>query len=100
MGERKMLTTTLKRIKAQSPCQYGYKKLLVSLGKTKADDEPIAFVIILESNGLEDALWCLQAESENIDIQKRARLFAVFCARQNEHLLTDERSKNAIIVAE
>ena len=31
---------------------------------------------------------------------KELRLFAVFCARQVEHLLSDERSRNAIDVAE
>ncbi len=32
--------------------------------------------------------------------EKSLRLFAVWCARQVEHLMTDERSKNAISVAE
>ena len=31
---------------------------------------------------------------------RELRLFAVFCARQVEHLLTDQRSKDAILVAE
>jgi hypothetical protein len=31
---------------------------------------------------------------------KELRLFAVFCVRSVEHLLTDQRSKNAIEVAE
>ncbi len=31
---------------------------------------------------------------------RELRLVAVFCARQNQHLLTDERSLNAIDVAE
>lgn len=32
--------------------------------------------------------------------EKELRLFAVFCARSVEHLLTDDRSRNAIAVAE
>lgn len=38
--------------------KYGYLKLLDFLGKTKPDDEPLPLVTILESNGLEDAIWC------------------------------------------
>jgi hypothetical protein len=98
--ENEMLTTTLEKIREKSPCQEGWKKLLATLNKTKADSEPVSFIQILDSNGLNDALWCLRAEPENKSVQKKARLFAVFCARQHEHLLTDERSKNAINVAE
>lgn len=43
-------------------------------------------------------LWV--ATRAGILTDKELRLFAVFCARQVEHLLTDERSKNAIDVAE
>ena len=95
-----MLTTTTEKIRAQSPCNDGYRKLLTSLEKTKPDSEPVSFIKILESNGLNDALWCLRAELENKEVQKNARLFAVFCARQHEHLLTDEYSILAINVAE
>jgi hypothetical protein len=52
-----MITTTLNRIKANSPCESGWKKLLKHLGKTKADDAPLSFATILKSNGLDDALW-------------------------------------------
>lgn len=53
--------TTLNAIRAHSPCQDGWTKLLAHLGKTKADDEPLRISTILESNGLDDALWCLRA---------------------------------------
>lgn len=55
------LTITLNAIRAKEPCTKGYAKLLAYLGKTKADDEPLSFETILESNGLDDALWCLRA---------------------------------------
>ena len=55
------ITTTLSAIRKHHPCKDGWEKLLASLGKTKADDEPLAFGVILESNGLDDALWCLRA---------------------------------------
>jgi hypothetical protein len=62
-----MLTTTLNDIRKHSPCQDGWEKLLKHLGKTKADDEPVSFETILESNGIDDALWCLQALPEELD---------------------------------
>jgi hypothetical protein len=92
-----MITTTLKRIKAHSPCESGWKKLLKHLGKTKADDAPLPFAVILKSNGIEDALWCCRCEPQ---YQKEWRLFAVWCVRQQAHLLTDQRSKDALDVAE
>ncbi|OZB49425.1 MAG: hypothetical protein B7X60_01300 [Polynucleobacter sp. 39-45-136] len=91
------MKTTLNQIREHRPCSGGWEKLLKHLGKTKADDEELSILTILDSNGLDDALWCLRAV-EGHDIEKRS--FAVFCAKQVEHLLTDERSRNAIAVAE
>ena len=91
------LTTTLNRIREHSPCESGWKKLLAHLGKTKADDEPLPYSVILESNGLEDALWCCRAEPQ---YSKEWRLYAVWCARQVRHLMADERSIKALEVAE
>ena len=92
-----MITTTLNRIREHSPCHEGWAKLLRHLGKTKADDEPLPFSVILESNGLDDALWCCRAEPQHT---KEWRLFAVRCARRVQHLMTDERSIDALDVAE
>ena len=92
-----MAQTTLKRIREHSPCDPGWKKLLRYLGKTQADDEPLSLMTVLESNGLDDALWCLQA-CDGID--RKARLFAVWCVRQVQHLLTDSRSLAALDMAE
>ena len=92
-----MITTTLNRIREHSPCHEGWLKLLRHLGKTKADDKPLPFAVILESNGLDDALWCCRAEPQHA---KEWRLFAVRCARRVQHLMTDERSIDALDVAE
>jgi hypothetical protein len=89
--------TTLKKIREHGPCAGGWAKLLRHLGKTQADDEPLALVTILDSNGLDGALWCLRACD---DIEKEARLYAVWCARQVQHLLTDPRSLTVLDVAE
>jgi len=92
-----MITTTLNRIREHSPCSDGWTKLLKHLGKTQADDEPVSYLTILDSNGLDDALWCCRAEPQ---YAKEWRLYAVWCARQVEHLMTDQRSKDALDVAE
>lgn len=89
--------TTLNQIRSHSPCQSGWAKLLKTLNKTQADDEPLTMDVILASNGLNDAIWCLRAMP---DADRLCRLFAVFCAKQNMHLLTDACSIKAIEVAE
>jgi len=89
--------TTLNDIRAHSPCSGGWSKLLNTLGKTKADDKPLSLLTILDSNGLDDALWCARAFKEH---DCDFRLFAVWAARQVQHLMTDPRSLNALDVAE
>ena len=91
------MKTTLNKIRACSPCASGWTMLLKNLGKTKPDDEPLAITTILDSNGLDDALWCLRAVEGH---QREMRLYAVDCARSVQHLMTDQRSITAIDVAE
>jgi len=74
------MTTTLNKIREHSPCKEGWEKLLNTLGKTKADDEELSLLTILDSNGLVDTLWCLRAV-EGYDTEIRG--FARFCAMQN-----------------
>lgn len=90
------ITTTLNRIREHSPCREGWEKLLHNLGKTKADDEPLPFFIILASNGLDDALWCCRAEPQHASVWRH---FAVDCAESVKHLMTDPRSLKALEVA-
>lgn len=89
--------TTLNKIRTNQPCSDGWKKLLRNLKKTKSDDEPLSIITILDSNGIEDAIWCLHTVDS---IDRDARLFAVWCARQVQHLMPDQRSINALDVAE
>lgn len=56
--------TTLNAIRKHQPCKEGWEQLLEYLGKIKADDEPLDLLTILDSNGLDDALWCLRALPE------------------------------------
>lgn len=92
-----MITITLNKIKAHDPCQDGWKTLLASKGKTKADNVEFPLIDVLDSNGLDDALWCLRCLPEHND---KWRLLAVSFARGVEHLMQDKRSINALEVAE
>jgi len=74
--------TTLSEIRAQRPCEDGWRKLLDHLGKTGADDEPLHLMTVLESNGLDDALWCLRVPS----LERLSRHFQAWCAEQVLHL--------------
>jgi hypothetical protein len=91
------ITTTLNRIREHGPCEDGWRKLLSGLGKTAPDDEPLPFARIVEINGIDDALWCCRAEPQQA---KEWRLFAVWCTRQIQHLMKDQRSLDALDVAE
>ena len=95
-----MLTTTFHLLRKHNACKDRYTVLREAL--TRGDDEPITLIEILDSNGLADALWALRAvpDEQAAERDKLARLFACWCVRQIWHLLTDERSRTAIEVAE
>lgn len=91
------MRTTLNSIRRHSPCRDGWEKLLRHLDKTQPDDEPLLIKTILGSNGLIDALWCLRAVEGHA---QEMRLYAVWCARRIQHLMSDPRSVAALDVAE
>ena len=93
----KPIMITLNRIRAYDPCNSGWSKLLAAKGKTKADDEEFPLADILETNDLDDCLWALRCTPK--DTHHLWRKFAVWSARQVEHLMEDERSKAALNVA-
>ena len=76
-------TTTLAAIRAASPCESGWKKLLAALGKTKADSEPLDLLTVLNSNGLDDALWVMSFAMPDARL---ARHFQAWCAEQVLHI--------------
>ena len=100
-------TVTLKQLRDNKACIDGYNRLVCYLKGVKYVDKSsyirfkhesdIPLLTILESNGLDDALWCLKCNSE---WERDARLFAVWCARQVEHLTDDVRVKNCNDVSE
>lgn len=79
--------TTLNEIRAHAPCKDGWEKLLAHLGKTKADDEPLTLMTVLESNGFDDATWCLRAAS----LDRLSRHFQAWCAEQVLHHFEADR---------
>ncbi len=104
---------TLQALRKARACTAGYNRLVRTIqGKEFNDADagrethirfaykaPISILAILESNGLDDAMWALRC-IENSGTDRDIRLFAVWCARQVSHLLTDPRSTNALDVAE
>lgn len=76
-------TTTLKLIRDAWPCKESWAELLKHLGKTKADDEPLSLLTVLDSNGLDDALWVL---SNAMPDDRLARHFQAWCAEQVLHI--------------
>ena len=85
-------TTTLAAIRAASPCEPGWKKLLAALGKTKADSEPLDLLTVLNSNGLVDALWVMSFAMPDARL---ARHFQAWCAEQVLASWTEQDAENA-----
>ena len=96
MTEHK-ITFTLAEIRKHSPCADGWKRLNKTLGADYGDDKPITIEQIIESNDINDALWCLRATPTKT--YSLWRHFAIDCANQVKHLMSDIRSTNALDVA-
>lgn len=95
------MKTTLNKIRECDPCEDSWRKLLKSLGKTEADDEDLSILTILESNGLDDALWALRAVK---GYDREIRLLACDYAEHVLHIFeeachNDKRPRNAIEVS-
>ena len=86
----KEITTTLAKIHEHEPCKSGWVKLHKSLGGIKSYGlhTPIKFSQIAESNGLDDAVWCLRSICP--EHEKEVRLFAADCAESVLHLYEKE----------
>lgn len=106
-----MTTTTLKDLRKHDACISGYNRLACHVTGNEFNparntyvrlrhDEPIPLATILASNDLDDALWALRACKQTPELVRAERLFAVWCARQVAHLMTDPRSIAAMDVAE
>ena len=92
-----MITITLNKIREHHPCASGWLMILAARGGAEADfDEPFPLSFALESNGLDDTLWALRCLPEHGSLWRK---YAVWCARQVQHLMTDQRSVDALDVA-
>ena len=99
------MTTTLRKIRADRPCgvrlkdgqRVGYLKLKHHLGEGYGDDTPVDITAIIDSNGLDYALWCLCAVNGHA---REMLLYAVWCARQVPSLIEVPRSVTALDGAE
>ena len=92
-----MITITLQQIEAHNPCVSGWTKVLRANGGANADrTQPFALASVLDSNDLADTLWCLRCLPEYDAVW---RLYAVWCARQVQRLMADQRSIRALNVA-
>ena len=106
-----MITTTLKALRKHDACIDGYNNIACHVAGKEYNSEretyvrhrhndPIPLAVILDNNGLDDALWALRACEQTPEMVRAERLFAVWCARQVQHLMTDVRSIDALDVAE
>ena len=97
-----MPTTTLAEIKKHDPYESVWKKLLKNLGGIRkyGKDTPLTLLQILDSNGLDDALWALRAFGD----KRFARLLVCDYAEHVLHLFKaeypeDKRPQQAIEVS-
>lgn len=90
-----MITITLKQIQACRPCTSGWNKLLAAKSE-QPFDQPFLMSDLLVTNDLADTTWAMRCLPEHSNLWRK---FAVWCARQMQHLMTDPRSIAALDVA-
>ncbi|MBI0460489.1 hypothetical protein [Dickeya dianthicola] len=117
-----MITVSLNEILDAGACKDGFLRALCARGKITAeqcdelindedidgadelpeeilnlaDDEQFAAASVVTAEYISDAIWALRIRPEH---QNLWRKYAIWCARQVQHLMTDERSRNALDVA-
>jgi hypothetical protein len=98
--------TTFALCRKARACEPGYKQLAKILGGVRryGKDKPIPLASVLESNGLDDALWVLQNARAGKDAERIAYLFAADCAARVLEFFeraypNDSRPREAIMTA-
>ena len=89
------LTTTFELLRLNHACESGYKTLAKNLGGINkyGKDTEINLLQILESNGVQDALWSLRACKEDEKI-KIAQHIACDCAEAVLYIYEKYNNKN------
>ena len=100
-----MITTTFKVLRENGACTARYKHLAKALGgiATYGKTTPIPLLEILETNGLDDALWALRVCKLSEEDEKKMHLLACDFAEHTIHIYEnyypeDKRPRNAIKV--
>lgn len=94
-GKNQMITISLNKIRAKSPCHDGWCRVLIT-HKHLGMNAEFPLTSVLSSNALADTIWCFECLPEYNWLWRK---YAVWCAHQVQHLMTDERSVNALDVA-
>ena len=97
----KPIMITLDAIKAHDPCD-DYDVLKSHLGDDLPLDKEFPLSLALDVEGYEynpvsNTIWCFRAIPEHKEIIQR---FAIWSARQAQHLMKDKRSIDALDIAE
>ena len=88
------MKTTIEEIMKYNPCQSGIDDFVKKYGRNSGD---VSFREILESNGIQDAIWCLRVFPDyDLNVLK----FKYLCARRVEHLDTSGTAKKCLNVLE
>jgi hypothetical protein len=87
-----MKVLTIETIRSYDPCRDPLRHLSEDWTGTALD------IVMLDEIPWQDRLWVVMRSDLLSD--KLMRLFAAWCARQVQHLMTDQRSVNALDAAE
>ena len=88
------MKTTIEEILKFNPCQSGIDEFTKKYGRTSGE---VFFAEILESNGIQDAIWCLRVFPDyDINVME----FKYLCARRVEHYDKSGVAKECLDVLE
>jgi len=90
----------LRKIYEAKPCHEFWRKLLDGLeldpNMKEIPDLDVPILFILENNGWRDTAWCFRLIQ---GYDREIGIFSTWCVKRVEHLMRDDRSKNALAVA-
>ena len=96
------LTTTLDLLREHQACTEGYRTLVKHIGADYPHDKPINLLTVLDSNGVQDMMWCLRTTQQ--DCLKQRYLICADMAESVLHLFVaaypnDDRPAKAVKAA-